>query len=182
MVKYVGIYHSEGINGHGFTFCFGTKKQLPKTRNDGVKKLKRVRLLAFPSFLRQEMEKAVIRYPNVRVRDKNEKNNVFGFIHYDLNLFPDKARKIAAAANYYPKAFLENVEARGLGYFLEAACVAHLKKAGVTHVSTSYGPELPRIRQLKKVGLPIQKPVEINAWLKAMAKGIQTASRRQKTP
>ncbi len=80
--------------------------------------------------------------------------------------------KTAVSESYFPKP-PEEKKMKGLGYYVEALCVNHLKKLGVTHVKTSRSPSESRTKQLRKVGLPVNELVEINAWLKAVGKGIK---------
>ncbi len=100
----------------------------------------------------------------------NPKRNHWGSVEYQL--FDEQGKKIAVSTWYCPKP--EKKAMKGMGYYLEALCLNHLKKLGVTHVKTSHSPSDDRAEQLRKVGLPTDQPVEIDKWLKALGKGIKS--------
>ena len=77
---------------------------------------------------------------------KNQRS--IGIIYY--NLTHDEAE----SERYHPKGDFDPRKARGLGYYLEAIAVNHLKaRTNLKGVRTTENPSLERIGQLHKVGL-----------------------------
>lgn len=87
--------------------------------------------------------------------------------------------KMATSAYYDP---FDHVDLSGgkLGYLLEWLAVRHLKTHGITRVSTTDTPDVPRIAQLRAVGLPVGEPVEISLWLEGMLRGTRAAARGER--
>lgn len=86
----------------------------------------------------------------------------------------------AISRSLYPKNKLMDYEARyksakrplqGLGAQLERVCLSHLKTLGITHVRTTHAPAEPRVRQLEKLGLPIDEEVPIDEWMQKLEAG-----------
>jgi hypothetical protein len=95
-----------------------------------------------------------------------------GTINYRIP--PTNSGLIAYSVYYYPCRSLETGAARKLPYFIEAITTHHIKTTGISHISTSEGPEVVRIKQLEKVNLPVNEPVPIDRWLMGMGRGIRT--------
>lgn len=80
----------------------------------------------------------------------------------------------AWSANYYPKDEpLRRGLAKGIAYYIEAVIVKRMQLDGVESVSSSDEPSAERAGQLMRVGLPINKPVEISEWLRKLGRGIR---------
>ncbi len=79
---------------------------------------------------------------------------------------------------YYPKGYKKRMveNASGLGAYLEAIAVNHLKeRVGAKKVSTTARPTNARLRQLKKGGFDKRPPVSARAsgWLRALGRVIK---------
>lgn len=90
--------------------------------------------------------------------------------------------KTAASVSYYPKSHLGARKAKGLGYYLEAACTRDLVRQGVRFISSGHpiSLKLPRLVQLFRMfgeKARIGQEVEAREWLKALGRGIRTAGR-----
>lgn len=97
------------------------------------------------------------------------------YAHYKRN-----DRSVAVSLQYHPKDLMEEKAiikrdknlrkiAPGLASFLEALCVANLKKSeGITHVRTTTSPSISRTRQVIRAGLPRGIEVNVSEWLKGL--------------
>ena len=107
---------------------------------------------------------------NGRIRivkgDYGRYNSVMGEIIYE-----EGANGCWMTSAYSPKAWVRGA-AKRLGYFLEILATEHLKSLGVTHISTSSAPELPRIKQLEAAGLPIKIRMPIGEWIAGLKRGL----------
>lgn len=65
----------------------------------------------------------------------------------------------------------------GMPYFVEAVAVSHLKRLGLEQISTSASPSKERIKQLRRVELPINRKTGIDIWLCGLGRGINEAAK-----
>ena len=140
-------------------------------------KIELVALKKIHNFYLQDLEKYV---ESVWGRGKTRMVDLvlpgFEVGNIDYRVSEDRNKnKIAYSIDYYPKSKIiseksfEDVSEKklpGLGYYLEVICLNHLKKLGVTHVSTTINPSYSRFAQVKKAELPVGETVEISKWLK----------------
>ncbi len=99
----------------------------------------------------------------------------FGNIEYAIRQTP--RIKLASSEVYFPKP--TGVDKRGdlpgLGYLLEYFCTRDLKECeGVTHVSSSLKPDIPRQKQLQRAGLPIRDYRGIEDWIQKIGAAAAT--------
>jgi len=87
-----------------------------------------------------------------------------GYVVYNVDEQPGE--KTALSILYFPKPEKLEQSLPGFGYYIEAICLNHLKKLGVTHVSTTSSPSFSRVAQVSKAKLPVGERVEISDWLK----------------
>lgn len=127
------------------------------------------RLVKLPRRLSQQFAEFDLEKNGLLTGDKLA---ALGFVSYDV-----VPRALAVSASHYPRYHLRRSASmgklRGLGYYLSLLAESHLRKEGVSFLATSSTPLLPRRKQLARVGLPVNKPVPINAWLRSMGRGVR---------
>ncbi len=116
----------------------------------------------------QKSMRAIAENPKGKIIENNC-GIIFGHINYLVK------RNHACTCSYYPFELLTEEERRGatgLPYLAEFVTTACLQSYGVNSVSTSSSPSPERIRQLRRVGLPVLEEIPIDKWLHGMLGGI----------
>ncbi len=91
---------------------------------------------------------------------------------------------VSVAVVYHPVIGLGGKgSAPGFAGWLEVHALRHLQLRGARQVMTSHDPSPARIKQLKRVSLPIDYPVGINKWIGSISRGSRNTvkSTRRKT-
>lgn len=122
-----------------------------------------VAVVSVPTFWEQDL--AV--YHSVRASDEK----YVGYLSYAYPLSSDARHQTATTMHYRPKECLWPGLGRGLPYFPEAITTSNMKSRGFTHIMTTLPPESSRIKQLKRVGLPIGTEIPIDYWLMGLLRG-----------
>ncbi len=127
-----------------------------------------VSLKTIPSVWKRDLD----RYYSFR-RDSYRALSKLGYVVYTFGSSEPDCNK-AFVNRYYPKGNLgENRRAINLPYFLEAITTHHMKMEGFEYISTGPHPSYDRIKQLRRIELPLKKYVEIDIWLKNIGRGIR---------
>lgn len=179
---YFCVYHRKGRDitqgyFHDFAFVLGKdQKFVEPPRPPGSNPFRLIKKIGVPRFFLKNFEELISRESALF----NE--TIFGQMVF--NVKEDKGGKTASSFFYYPKYRLpggttaeNNPESRllsGLGYFLESACLTHLKKEhSVSLVRAGSGSSDSRVGQLQKVGLENDRTYPIDVWLNALARGVK---------
>ncbi len=184
---HVAVYHRQcevsGKTEHHYDFAFGRPSDLPgkvipldSEIYPGSRHLVKVSELELPEWLATELSELEAdrqRKPEASYTGfgRDLHNNQLGLIRYTLDGTTAISRALYPKARYLLDIYRDKKILRNLGALLEHACVKHLKTQGVTHCSTTPAPEDPRIKSLKKMGLPINTPVPIDEWLAGLERG-----------
>lgn len=125
----------------------------------------------------KRLPRAFVEARLVRYLQKADRADL-GWIEYRVFGRP-RSRQVAMSHMVYPKRGLPDNMGRmapGLGSWLEAWCVSHLKRQGVSRISTSSDPRRFRRAHLVRARLPISVPVRARRWLKGLGRTMRGAS------